>query len=449
MAPRPKRPQAKPRRPVKAAARLRAAARKVLEKRVLGRTPIPLKKRRPAEQLFALLDRAHQDSPDEKVRALLHELQVHGEEITAQNEQLKRAQAELEHARDRYAYLYDFAPTGYLSVNRRGVITNVNLAGAALLGQKRSFLDRLPLISAAHPSRRLALRKFLDACWAEPAAAPCTIEIETNHSPTKVLRLTARVQGEGQSARLFTVAVDITEERRLHLERAVGLDRVKALLNRLVSVQEEERRRMARNLHDHLGQQFTALRLTIGSLKDRAVSDLEFGQRLERADRLAEAIDKDVDFLAWELRPPALDDSGLASAVEQYLREWSAVCGIPAEFHDTLPGAGRLPAEVDTQLYRIVQEALQNVRKHSNATSVSVLMEQREAEVILIIEDDGRGFDIDRQQSAKRVPPGMGLLSMNERASLVGGSVQLESSPGKGTSVFVRVPLGNHPVSPS
>ncbi len=77
-----------------------------------------LRKRRPAEQLFALLDRAHQDSPDEKVRALLHELQVHGEEITAQNEQLKKAQAELEHARDRYADLYDFAPIGYLSVNR-------------------------------------------------------------------------------------------------------------------------------------------------------------------------------------------------------------------------------------------------------------------------------------------------------------------------------------------
>lgn len=432
-----------------ATTRLRSPARKAHEKRVRARKPAPLKMRRPPEQLFALLDRAHQDSPDEKVRALLHELQVHGEEITAQNEQLKRAQAELEHARDQYADLYDFAPIGYLSVNRRGIITNVNLAGAALLGQKRSFLDRLPLISAAHPSRRLALRKFLDTCWAEPLAPPCTIEIETNQSPTKVLRVTARVQGEGRAARLFAVAVDVTEERRLQLERAVGLDRVKALLNRLVSVQEEERRRMARNLHDHLGQQFTALRLTIGSLKDRSVGDGEFGQRLERADRLAEAIDKDVDFLAWELRPPALDDSGLASAVEQYLREWSAVCGIPGEFHDTLPGAGRLPADVDTQLYRIVQEALQNVRKHSNATSVSVLLEQREAEVVLIIEDDGRGFDIDRHQSARRVPLGMGLLSMTERAALVGGSMQVESSPGKGTSLFVRVPLASHPVSPS
>src|ERR671913_60978 len=88
--------------------------------------PLPLKKRRPSELLFAALDRAQQSAADTKIRALLHELQVHGEEITAQNEQLKKAQAELEQARDRYADLYDFAPIGYLSLNRASAITDVN-----------------------------------------------------------------------------------------------------------------------------------------------------------------------------------------------------------------------------------------------------------------------------------------------------------------------------------
>src|SRR5918993_125497 len=402
---------------------------------------LPLKRRRPSELLFAALDRAQQSAADTEIRGLLHELQVHGEEITAQNEQLKKAQSELEQARDRYADLYDFAPIGYLSLNRASAITDVNLAGAALLGKPRMFLDPLPLLASAHPSQRAALRAFLNACWAAPNGPPQTTEIETETSPTRILRLTCRAQRSGRTARLFAAAVDVTDERRLQVDRAVALDRVKALVSRLVTVQEEERRRMARNLHDHLGQQFTALRLTIGALKDRAIDDKDFADRLERADRLAEAIDKDVDFLAWELRPPALDESGLSLALEQYLKEWSSVCGIAAEFHVTFPSEVRLPPDVDTQLYRIVQEALQNIRKHSNATTVSVLLEQRELEVVLIIEDDGRGFDVDRNRTQGGNSQRMGLMSMEERALLLGGSVQIESSPGEGTSVFVRMPL--------
>ncbi len=393
-----------------------------------------------------MLDRAHQDSPDEKVRALLHELQVHGEEITAQNEQLKKAQAELEHARDRYADLYDFAPIGYLSVNRAGVITDVNLAGAALLGQNRSFLDRLPLMSTAHPSRRLALRKFLESCWAEPLAPPCTIEIETNQAPTRVLRLTARVQGEGNSARLFTAVVDVTEERRSQLERAVALDRVKALLDRLVTVQEDERRRIARNLHDHLGQQLTAMRLNISSLKDAERSSDDFRQRLEAIDKLAAGVDRDLDFLAWELRPAALDDVGLDAALAAFVAEWSSTQNVPAEFHGSAPGQLRLTPEIESQLYRIVQEALNNVSKHARARSVSVLLERRGDDVILIVEDDGVGFNAASATNPRRRHEGLGLISMQERAALVGGGVQVESSRGKGTTLFVRIPVRTVPV---
>jgi signal transduction histidine kinase len=401
----------------------------------------PLKKRRPSELLFAALDRAQDRAADVRVRELLHELAVHGEEITAQNEQLKRAQSDLEQARDRYADLYDFAPIGYLSLNRGGSITDVNLAGAALLGQRRLLLSKLPLFAAVHSSHRAPLRKFLKDCWDKPDAPAQHIEIETKSTPSRILRLTCRAQKSGGTARLFTAVVDVTDERRLEIERVVALDRVKALLNRLVSVQEEERRRMARNLHDHLGQQFTALRLTIGSLRDRHTTDEEFAARLERADRLSEAIDKDVDFLAWELRPPALDESGLNAALDQYLREWSTATGIPAELHISDSADVRLGADLDIQVYRIVQEALQNVRKHSNATSVSVLIEHRDREFVLIVEDDGQGFDAERVIGRRGELNAMGLISMEERAALLGGSVQIESSPGDGTSVFVRVPV--------
>ncbi|MEO7133476.1 MAG: ATP-binding protein [Vicinamibacterales bacterium] len=442
---RPKHSPAKPRRTTRRAARRASSASSA--KRAPAKGRVPPGKRRPPEQLFALLDRAHQDSPDAKVRALLHELQVHGEEITAQNEQLRRAQAELEHARDRYADLYDFAPIGYLSVNRSGVITDVNLAGAALLGQSRSFLDRLPLISAAHPSRRLVLRRFLETCWAAPLS-PCTIEIETNQSPTRVLRLTARVQGDGRAARLFTAAVDVTGERRSQLERAVALERVKALLDRLVTVQEDERGRIARNLHDHLGQQLTAMRLNISSLKDAERSSEDFRRRLEAIDKLAAGVDRDLDFLAWELRPVALDDVGLDAALAAFVTEWSSTHNVPAEFHGSPPGQLRLMPEIESQLYRIVQEALNNVSKHASAKSVSVLLERRGDDVILIVEDDGVGFNAATATNPKRRHEGLGLVSMQERAALVAGGVQIESGRGKGTTLFVRIPLRTVPRPP-
>jgi signal transduction histidine kinase len=406
----------------------------------------PPKRRRPPEQLFAALDRAHQDTPDDKIRALLHELQVHGEEITAQNEQLRKTQSELEQARDRYADLYDFAPIGYLTLDRAGVITDVNLAGAVLLDHGRSFLHRLPFVSAVHPSQRLKLRAFLGSCWAQPLGPTQTLEIKTKGPPGKVLRLTCRSQGAGRAARLFTAVVDVTDERRLEAESTAALERIKALIERLVSVQENERRRMARNLHDHMGQQLTALRLNIGSLKDPSRKTDDFRQRIEAIEKIAESIDRDLDFLAWELRPAALDDVGLNAALAAFVKEWASTQGVPAEFHDSTPGATRLAPEVESQLYRIAQEALNNVSKHAAATHVSVLFERRGDEAILIVEDDGTGFDVEAMSSPSRQQDGLGLVGMQERAALVGGRVQFESAQGKGTTLFVRIPT--RPVPP-
>lgn len=403
------------------------------------------KRRRPAAELFAALDRAQHAAQDEQVRTLLHELQVHGEEINAQNEQLKRTQGELELARDRYADLYDFAPIGYLTLSRNGTITDINLAGAALLGRNRLFLQRLPLSAAIHQSERSKLRTFLRSCcdYLGPAQ---TIELRTAEVRPRTLRFTCRSQGAGAAARLFTTLVDVTEERRFESERSATLDRVKALLDRLVTVQEDERRRIARNLHDHLGQQLTALRLNIGSLRDSSRDAADFRKRIDTIDKLASDIDRDLDFLAWELRPVALDDVGLNAAIEAFINEWSATQGVPAEFHDSTGGALRLVPEIESQLYRIVQEALNNVAKHASAHRVSILLERRGSEVVLIVEDDGAGFNVQSIASPARQHGGLGLVSMQERAALVGGHVQFESARGKGTTVFVRIPARTIPL---
>jgi two-component system CheB/CheR fusion protein len=223
-------------------------------------------------------------------------------------------------------------------------------------------------------------------------------------------------------------------------ERRAGEERVKSLLKRLVTIQEDERRRIARDLHDHLGQQTTALRLNLDALKTASGITPELCERVERVDRIATRLDAEVEFLAWELRPAGLDDIGLPGTLSKFLREWSDHYGIAADFHASGLDEQRLGPEIETCLYRITQEALNNVFKHARAGRVDVLLERRDGQVVLIVEDDGVGFE-PGTMLRRREDRGMGLIGMRERAALAGGKLEIESEIDKGTTIFVWVPL--------
>jgi len=213
------------------------------------------------------------------------------------------------------------------------------------------------------------------------------------------------------------------------------------LLHRLVSSQEFERRRIARDIHDQLGQRLTALRLKIASLRQAAAGNTEFTPQVERLQDIAEKLDSEVSFLAWELRPTALDDLGFVEAIGEYVREWSKHVEIDAEFHAADLAGARLDRETETHLYRITQEALNNTAKHAGAEHVAVLLERREGSVVLVIEDNGKGFDPeDLIHATDSSGGGLGLVGMNERAALVHGELEIESSIGNGTTIYVRVP---------
>lgn len=362
------------------------------------------------------------------------------EDVAAQNEELRRIQAELEQARSRYADLYDLAPIGFITLSKSGLIAEINIAGASLLGLDRALAEGLPIAAAAHAAERARLREFLAACWQRPHGPAQILEVPTRETPRKLLRLTCRVQGSGPNARLFAAIVDVTEERRLEAERSEALTRVKALIEQLVTVQEEERRRIARNLHDHIGQQLTALRLALGSMRNDEHSAAQ-SRQLDKIEEMTSKMDRDLDFLAWELRPAALDDVGLEAALAQFVATWSNQHQIPAGFHGSRWEGERLPTHIESNLYRITQEALNNVVKHAGATDVSVLLERRADEALLIVEDNGRGFDVDKARAARSRHAGMGLVGMEERAALIGATLQFEAAPGKGSTLFVRVPL--------
>jgi len=227
--------------------------------------------------------------------------------------------------------------------------------------------------------------------------------------------------------------MQMNELRRAEEERI-------ALLQRVVTVQEDERRRVARDMHDSLGQQLTALRLKLESLKN-GYNKGGIVEGIEGLQELGKRLDEEVNFLVWQLRPTVLDDLGLAAAIENYVREWSRYSGIEAEFHAGRLGSERVEGTVETNLYRITQEALNNTSKHAGAKNANIVLETRKSELVLVIEDDGRGFDIEELKNTPRSSGGLGLKGMRERAAIIGGILEIESSPGNGTTVFVRVPL--------
>jgi signal transduction histidine kinase len=222
-------------------------------------------------------------------------------------------------------------------------------------------------------------------------------------------------------------------------ERRAAENEIKALFTRLVSAQEDERRRIARDVHDQLGQQMTAVRINLEGLQRRTDLDTPCAESVERTMRLAEELDRSIDFLAWELRPAALDHLGLPAALAHLVGGWSERFHVPADYDTVGINGVRLRSEVEANLYRLTQEALHNVYKHARATHVSVLLERRDHQIVLVVEDNGRGFTI--ADVSPEAGPSLGLVSMRERAALFGGELTIESTPEFGTSLTVRVPI--------
>jgi PAS domain S-box-containing protein len=241
----------------------------------------------------------------------------------------------------------------------------------------------------------------------------------------RVRARTAELSSANESLR-----VEMAERNRVEQERA-------QLLTRLVLAQEDERRRIARELHDQLGQQLTALRLTLETLKAQSVGRTDLRVQIETLEALAQQLDQDIAFRVWELRPTVLEDLGLQAALTNYVRTWSKHFGIHARLHTGQSIDERLTSRVETMMYRLAQEALNNVAKHARADHVDVALERGSEHVSLIVEDNGVGFDASNPEA---VGEGLGLIGMRERAALVGANLQIESTPGRGTTVIVRVP---------
>lgn len=224
---------------------------------------------------------------------------------------------------------------------------------------------------------------------------------------------------------------------RAALERSER-DQLRAqYVQRVIAAQEEERKRIARELHDSTSQSLTSLLLGLRRLAESSQEE-EARKRSDELRVVASEALEEVHNLALQLRPSLLDDLGLPAALERLVEEARRRYGLRVDMAIHGLGDGRLPAEVETTIYRIVQEALTNVARHAMATMASVLLEKRGAELLAIVEDDGVGYEAGAPAGSR---PGLGIYGMHERVALLGGRLAIESRPGHGTSLFVQVPL--------
>jgi len=243
--------------------------------------------------------------------------------------------------------------------------------------------------------------------------------------------ITGRVSGKDLRVYIQTDATEIKQAEATRLR----------LLQKLDNIQEVERHRLSREIHDQMGQDLTALVLGLQSLKKRMLTDREALAQLESLYEITLQFNQQIHDIATDLRPTALNDLGLQMALQDFVERWEARAGIKVDFQVSGLDQHRLPPVVETAVYRVVQEALTNIIKHARAHNVLLTLSRYSDQLIAVIADDGQGFDVKTAIAKAESENRLGLLGMRERVVLVGGVLDIESTPGKGVVIALRIPL--------
>jgi PAS domain S-box-containing protein len=253
-------------------------------------------------------------------------------------------------------------------------------------------------------------------------------------------RATVVRDAAGRPLRVYGTNVDITERKQAENALRDSGVQLQALSRRLVELQESERKELARELHDRVGQSLTALKINIDLLQPALASqgNAEVLARVADSAALLESTMDTIENVMSELRPPMLDDHGLAAALDWHARNFSRRTGIAVTVRAN-ETAGRPALQVEIALFRIAQEALNNVAKHARARRVEIALDHANGECVMSVEDDGIGFD-DVEGTSQKPKPGLGMVTMRERAQAVGGSFDVRALSVRGTHLTVRVP---------
>jgi len=371
----------------------------------------------------------------------LHELQVHQVELEMQNQELQRIREEAEDGLARYTALYDFAPVGYFTLDRSSKITRLNLTGARLLEGTRSEILGRQLADFVPADSRRRFTALLAQVFKGAATGTLELDLVVGSGQRLVAHVEAIADDTGASCRIVLVDVTARCEAERRADQLLLENRL--LTQRMFSLQEAERRDLARELHDELGQWLTAIQAEAEAILTSAGARRD--PRLQTSARAiassAGEVHRLIRQMLHRLRPSLLDTFGLCDSLQELVSQWQERHGDIACTLEMTGDFKDVPESLGITVYRLVQEALTNAAKHSRARRVSVRLERCDAGarggegLRLTVTDDGRGL------GPARTTSGLGLLGMRERAIAAGGEFSLQDAPRHGVQIVATLPL--------
>jgi len=373
------------------------------------------------------------DNPSvEEVKTLVHELRVYQVELEMQNQELREAQERLEASRDRYTDLFEFAPLGYFILDKNGLIVNANLTGCSMLGIERKRLLKKPfaLFVAGGLKTVGIFRKYFKEVFQTDTQHILEIKLKRKEKNDFTARLdSVRMQDERNHPTLCRMAVtDITNE-----------ERAKKQLEEVLEALEKERSRIAADLHDSINPLLSISKLSIeSSINARSPSGTNDKNPLDNAVNMLERAIKEIKAISANLLPTILRDFGIVTALQDLVEKINQSESLQVNLDIHI--AKRPNKKIELALFRITQELLNNVLKHAKASKVEVQLIRHRQSIVLMVNDNGKGFDSNNQLFFTN---GFGFHNIFSRVKTLDGTVDIDSTIGLGTSVVIEIPLGS------
>jgi PAS domain S-box-containing protein len=375
----------------------------------------------------------------EELSTSLEELSVSEEELHQQFEELAAAHQEIEVQRQRYQDLFNFSPDGYLVTSPEGIIKEANRAAALLLGVPQEFLPGKPFRVFIKDRRTFGhlinqLKKIEKGTTAEWEGL-----LSARKKPAfwAWILISPIHNNHGKLISLSWLFRDVTERKKMEEATRETKKQLRLLASKLITTQENERKRIALDVHDSLGSSLAAIKYKaedalFNITKGKAMNEYK---PLESIIAMVLEIIKDTRRIQTNLRPPHLDDLGIIGTFSWFCREFQTIYSDIRVDQVIAVQESEIPNPLKGVIFRIAQEAMNNIAKHARADNVCLKLQKIDNTIDLIIQDNGKGFNLKGLNRRKSFRKGLGLSSMRERAEISGGSLSLESKVGKGTVI--------------